>query len=152
MAITTERYIGDSGSITMNTVEVNGSVKTLSYNPPRKSERTINSLGGSAVETQDRSKAGPIEVTIVALDDRSLANDNTGIVGICWTAYDTNIELTDLVIVPAGSTVGMAEYTLGGSLHVVQCAPHADLDADSEEEATQQIVILVETVSIAALA
>lgn len=152
MPITTETYIPDSGSVTMNSGEVNGSIKTVSYNVPRKSERTINSLGGSTVETQTRLKAGPIELTIVALDDRSLANDDTGIVGICWTAYDTNIQLTDLIIVPAGSTTGMAEYTLGGTLHVVQCPPHGDLDADSEEEATLSIIIVAETVTIAAIA
>ena len=142
MAITDERYIPDEGSITMNTIEVNGSVKTLSYNVPRRAERIINSLGGSATETQDRDKAGNIEVTIVALDDMSLAFDETGISGICWEAYNTNVQLTDLSIIPAGSTAGMAEYTLGGSLHVVQCPPHADLDADTEEEATMPITIV----------
>ena len=150
MTITDERYIPDHGSVTLNAVEQNGSIKTVSYNVPRKSERIINSLGGSATETQTRQKAGNIETTIVALDDRSLANAS-GIVSVCWTAYDTNIELTDLVIIPAGSAVGMAEYTLGGSLHVVQCAPHADMDADTEEEATLPIVILAETVTIAAV-
>ena len=151
MAITDERYIPDRGSIKVSGAEVNGSVKTVSHNVPRKSERIINSLGGSATETQTRQKAGNIETTIVALDDRSLNYDNTGIVGVCWTAYDTNIELTGLIIVPAGSTAGMAEYTFGGSIHVVQCAPHADMDADTEEEATVPIVIVSESVTIAAL-
>lgn len=151
MAITEERYIPDRGSVVLNGAERNGSIKTVSYNVPRKSERIINSLGGSATETQDRAKAGNIEVTIVALDDRSLAETATGIVGVCWVAYDTNIELTDLVIIPAGSSVGMSEYTLGGSLHVVQCSPHADMDADTEEEATLPIIVVAETVTIAAV-
>ena len=151
MPITAQRYIPDRGSLKVNGAEVNGSVKTVSYNVPRKSERIINSLGGSATETQDRAKAGNIEVTIVALDDRSLANDATGIVGVCWTAYDTNIPLTGLIIVPAGSTSGMSEYTLSGALDVVQCAPHADMDADTEDEATLPIIVIAENVAIAAI-
>lgn len=151
MALTDQRYIPDRGSVTINTVEQNGSIKTLSYSPPRRSERIINSLGGSATEFQDRAKAGNIEVNIDVIDDQSLAMDAGSLLAALWTAYNTNIELTDMVVVPAGSTTGMAEYTFGGSIHVAQCPPHGDLDADTEEEAIASVTIVVETITIAAV-
>lgn len=152
MAITTERYIPDRGSVTINAVEQNGSIKTLAVAAPRRSERIINSLGGSAVETQTRLKAGNIEVTLVIFDDKSkLFAAANSLMEEMWTAYDTDTPLTDMVVIPAGSAVGMSEYTYGGTIHVVQCPPHADLDADTEEEATASVVVIVESIAIAAI-
>lgn len=151
MAITTQLYIPDRGSVTINLSEVNGSVKTLSYNVPRKSERIVNSLGGIKTETQDRAKAGNFEVSMTILDDRSLSEDLTTLMAILWIAYETNIELTDMIVVPAGSTTGMTGYTFGGSIHVVSCPPHGDMDADTEEEAVAPVIIVTETITPAAI-
>ncbi|RLC99986.1 MAG: hypothetical protein DRI46_08375 [Chloroflexi bacterium] len=149
MAISAERYIPDSGSVFVNGGEVNGSVKTVSPAAPRRAERTVNSLGGSVTDLQDQDKAGDLEVQIELFDDKSLAHDITGLLHILHNAYETNTPLTGLVVIPAGSTAGMAEYTYGGTIHVVQCPPHADLDADTEDEATVSVVITAESVSIA---
>jgi len=153
MPITTQRYIPDRGSVTINTIEQNGSVKTLATAPPRRGERIINSLGGSATETQTREKAGNFEVTMVVFDDYSLEFIfATSLLKTLFDAYESDTPLTDLVVIPAGSTIGMTEYSYGGSIHVVQCPPHADMDADTEEEATAQVIIVAETVTSAASA
>jgi len=154
MAITTQLYIPDRGSVTINAAEENGSVKTLSYNVPRKSERIVNSLGGSKTETQARAKAGNYEVAMSVLDDRSL-DETLGVSGLLatlWEAYETNIELEDMLVVPAGSTTGMTGYTFGGSIHVVSCPPHADMDADTEEEGVADVIVVTETITPAAIA
>lgn len=154
MAITTQLYIPDRGSVIINSIEHNGSIKTLSYNVPRKSERIINSLGGVRTETQERSKAGNFEVTLSVLDDRSLLESqaNNGVMKALWDSYENNTELTNMLVVPAGSTTGMTGYTFGGSIHVVSCPPHADLDADTEEEAVASVIIVTESIQPAAIA
>ena len=154
MTITTQLYIPDRGSVTINTDEVNGSVKTLSYNVPRRSERIVNSMGGRKTETQTRDKAGNYEVAMDVFDDRSL-NETLGADGLMatlWNAYENNVELTDMVVVPAGSTTGMTGYTFGGSIHVVSCPPHADMDADTDEEAVASVIIVTETITPAGIA
>ena len=154
MAITTQLYIPDRGGITINAVEHNGSIKTLSYNVPRKSERIINSLGGNKTETQDRSKAGNFEVSMSVLDDRSLLESAaaTGILKTLWEAYENNVELSAMLVVPAGSTTGMTGYTFGGTIHVVSCPPHADMDADTEEEGVVTVIVVTETITPAGIA
>jgi len=154
MAITNQLYIPDRGSVTINSSEHNGSVKTLSYNVPRKSERIVNSLGGNKTETQSRAKAGNFEVALSVLDDRSLLESaaGTGVLKMLWDAYENNTELTNMVVVPAGSTTGMTGYTFGGSIHVVSCPPHADLDADTEEEAVVPVIVVTEDITPAAIA
>lgn len=153
MAITTQLYIPDRGSVKINGTEHNGSVKTLSYNVPRKSERIINSLGGIKTETQDRSKAGNFEVSMSVLDDRSLLESAaaTGVMKILWDAYENNVELSAMIVIPAGVTPGMTGYTFGGSIHVVSCPPHADMDADTEEEGVAPVIIVTETITPAAV-
>lgn len=147
MTISAERYIPDGGSVKVNGNEVNGSVKTVSPAAPRRTERTVNSLGGNVTDLQDQDKAGDFEIQMDVFDDKSLARDLTSIMHILHNAYETNTPLTSLVVIPAGSTAGMAEYTFGGTIHVVQCPPHADLDADTDEEATASVVITAESVA-----
>jgi len=154
MAITTQLYIPDRGSVKINGTEQNGSVKTLSYNVPRKSERIVNSLGGTKTETQSRAKAGNYEVAMSVLDDRSLLESAaaTGLLKSLWEAYENNVELTSMVVIPAGVAIGMTGYTFGGSIHVVSCPPHADMDADTEEEGIADVIVVTETVTPAAVA
>ena len=152
MAITDQLYVPDRGSVTINTVEQNGSVKTMSYSAPRRTERIVNSLGGRKTEMQTRQKAGNYEASLVVYDDASLADDAAAVLTTLWTAYETGIELTDMVVIPAGSTTGMLGYTFGGSIHVAQCAPHADLDADTEDEGTVTAIVITETIVAAAIA
>ena len=153
MAITAQLYIPDRGSVKINGTEQNGSVKTLSYNVPRKSERIINSLGGNKTETQDRSKAGNFEVSMSVLDDRSLLETGGagGIMKTLWEAYENNTELTSMIVIPAGVSPGMTGYTFGGAIHVVSCPPHADMDADTEEEGVATVIVVTETVTPAAV-
>lgn len=154
MAITAQLYIPDRGSVKINGAEQNGSVKTLSYNVPRKSERIINSMGGNKTETQDRSKAGNFEVSMSVLDDRSLheVNGAGGIMITLWEAYENNTELTTMVVIPAGVALGMTGYSFGGTIHVVSCPPHADMDADTEEEGVATVIVVTETITPAAVA
>lgn len=150
MALTTERYIPDSGRVTVNTVDQSGAIKTVSPSSPRRSTKVINTLGGSATESQDRDKAGNYEVQLSILDDLSKGNVATGILGVLYNAYTTNTALTELKIVPAGSAVGMSEYTYT-TVEVVQCPPHGNMDADTEDEATVDAVITAGGVSAAAI-
>lgn len=152
MPVTTERYIPDSGSVKVNGSEVNGSVKTVSPASPRRSTTTVNSLGGSVTNVQDQDKAGDFEISMTIFDDKSLAHDVAGLAHILHNAYETNTPLTSLKIVPAGSTPGMAEYTYGGTIHVVQCPPHASLDANTEDDGTMDVIITATTVAVADLA
>jgi len=154
MPITTQLYIPDRGSVNIGGTEQNGSVKTLSYNVPRKSERIVNSLGGSKTETQTRAKAGNFEVAMSILDDRSL-DETAGAGGLMvelWEAYENNTELASMVVIPAGVTAGMTGYTFGGSIHVVSCPPHSDMDADTEEEAVAAVIVVTEEITPAAVA
>lgn len=153
MSITTQLYIPDRGSVSIGGTEQNGSVKTLSYNVPRKSERIVNSLGGNKTEAQTREKAGNFEVTMSVLDDRSL-DETAGAAGLMktlWDAYENNTELSSMIVIPAGTAVGMTGYTFGGSIHVVSCPPHADMDADTEEEAVASVIIVTEQIVAAAV-
>ena len=153
MAITTQLYIPDRGSVKVNGGEQNGSVKTLSYNVPRRSERIVNSLGGRITETQTRDKAGNYEVAMDVFDDRSLLESaaGAGLMKLLWESYENNVELTSLVVIPAGVTPGMTGYTFGGSIHVVSCPPHADMDADTDEEAVASVIVVTETITPAAV-
>lgn len=151
MPISTELYVPDRGSVTINTVEVNGSIKSLSNSVPRRSERIVNSLGGRKTEMQTRQKAGNLETAIVAYDDQSLAASATALLTVLWDAYENDTELTDLIIIPAGNTTGMMGYTFGGSIHVAQCQPFADLDADTEDDATFNAVVISESLVAAAI-
>lgn len=150
MTLTTQRYIPDSGKITVNTLDAGGSIVTVSPSAPRRTTRTVYSLGGQATEAQTFAKAGNYEIALEGFDDKSLNNEVTGILGILWNAYYTNTALSVLKIVPAGSTLGMSEYTYG-TVEVVQCPPHANMDSDTENEGTFQAVITCESVTAAAL-
>lgn len=152
MPITTDLYIPDSGSVTVNGTEHNGSVKSVDTSAPRKTERKVNSLGGSKTLTQSRAKTGDFELTMVIFDDGSLTFANratTSLLSLMWEAYENDTALTDLIVVPAGSTTGMSEYTMSG-INVVQCPPFGQMDADSEVEATVDVIVTVESLSIAA--
>ncbi|RLC99985.1 MAG: hypothetical protein DRI46_08370 [Chloroflexi bacterium] len=150
MALTTERYIPDGGKVTVNSVDQSGSIKTVSPSAPRRSTKKINTLGGSATESQDRDKAGNYEVGLSVLDDRSKGNEVAGILGVLYAAYIGNNSLSALTIVPAGSTPGMSEYSYS-SVEVVQCPPHGNMEADTEDEATVDVVLTAASVSSAAL-
>ncbi len=152
MAITTEKYIPDRGQVEVNGTTYEGSVRTVSPSSPRRTERIINSLGGSVTEVNDHEKAGDFEVALNIFDDKSLSHDTaTSLMHLLHNAYETNTKLTSFKIVPAGSTPGMSEYTYGGDIHVVQCPPHGGIDADTDDDAVADVVITAQTVAVAAL-
>jgi hypothetical protein len=151
MALTAERYIPDSGSVKLNATEVNGSIKTVSVNAPRRNSRLVNSLGGTATELQSRVKSGNYEYSLDVIDDQSLNNTASGALGVLYDSYENGTAITSLSVVPAGSTAGMAEYTFG-DISVVQCPPHGQMDADSDEESVATVVIEVGTITIGAAA
>lgn len=150
MPITTERYIPDRGRVTINTVDQSGSIRTLSPSAPRRTTREINTLGGNVTESQDRDKAGDYEISMEVLDDRSKNNPTSGVMYVLWTAYSTNTPLTELKVIPAGSSIGMTEYSYS-NVEVVQCPPHGNMDSDTDEEAIANVVITASGVSSAAL-
>lgn len=150
MAITTERYVPDSGRVQIDSTDYSGSVKTVSVSAPRRQKSNINSLGGSATRVQDQDKAGDFEITLTIYDDFNKAASATALHKELYDAYIGNTQLTSMTIAPAGSTVGMQEWTLTAA-EVVECPPFGDLDADTDEDATIQAVISCTGLSGAAI-
>ena len=143
MPIHADTFIPDSSSAVVNTVEHNGSIKSLAVSAPTRTKTRINSLGGSTTSVQTQARSGDYELTLTIYDDYSKDRDTASLLKVLRDAYTGNTALTGFVIVPAGATAGMNAITYT-NVQVTSCPPHGDMDADTEERATATVSLIAD--------
>lgn len=141
MSVTAERYVASSGSVKVGSTEYRESVVSVKRtNDPARSVREVKTLGGSATAVGSSANAGTEEWEITLLDDYSKSLDSGSFYKVCRDAYHSDAPLGAVVVIPAGTSAGMAAYTLTAPVDVTSYSmPEMDAESDNEARVTVRL-------------
>lgn len=152
MAVTTERYVPSSGSVKVASTEYREAVVSVKrVSDPARSLREVKTLGGTATAVGSSAQAGTEEWEIVLLDDFSKGMDAGSFYKACRDAWAADTPLGTVVVIPAGTTAGMAAYALTEPVDVLSYTmPEMDAETENEARVTVRLACSGHTVGAAA--